>query len=123
MSYIHDTIIREYLNGKDIQVYLSQEGEWLDVPNIKDIVFFPIFAIENKYRIKPNYKYCFFDTGGRLLNYSKETDTFEATMFEYPKYLPSGQHIMIKYNEDNHEIIETYHSNTASTKYIDGTNS
>lgn len=117
MTYIHDTVIREYLSGKVIQRRNSHviNALWKDIPVYGSEDSIPMFVSSIEYRVKPEVKYCFFHTDGELV--SQGMKTMNNILFEFPKYEPSGPHIMIKFIED--EIIETYHSNTASTGYLD----
>lgn len=116
MTYIHDTVIREYLSGKIIQVK-NNKGTWKDVKKYGTEDSIPMFVNSLEYRVKPSNRYCFFHTSGNLLCEGKSIDDLNGVMFEFPEFEPSGPHIMIKYNE-NGKIVKTYHSNTASTKYF-----
>ena len=120
MTFIHDTVIREYLSGKIIQFYL--EGKWIDLPKYGTDKSIPTFLDANKYRVKPTNRYCFFHTTGVLLYKDMIVNDNYIMMFNYPEYEPSGPHVMIEYN-DQGEIIKTYHSNTHSTEYFNEQNS
>lgn len=53
-KYVHDEVIRAWLDGADVQVKVPATGEWCDMPTVHDHDHLPQFAADGEYRVRPN---------------------------------------------------------------------
>lgn len=117
MTYIHDTVIREYLSGKVIQL-LMDDNKWVDLPVYGTEDNIPLFLNSLKYRVKPSFKYYFFHCTERFnLKENKDYINLNMSIFKYPENKPAGAHIMVKTFEG--KVVETKHSETNKPAYKD----
>jgi len=53
MLHPHHEIIIEYLEGKVIEVYVSDEDRWEELGTVSSSLFMPLFHRDILYRVKP----------------------------------------------------------------------